>query len=162
PRLLPEARLRHARRVCDVIPRARHGRLVPLVRKAVQGGEIVAAPPERLLPMLEVPEVEEVAARQEPLVAEEGEELLTDEQPAETGLRLVKLRLLAEMVEERVVVERGQERAAQRRRGGDVLRAPEPRLELEEETENVGEQRVEVRHERPAVLRELRERGRLR
>src|SRR5437763_3562518 len=101
----------------DGLAGARGGGLLELV----EGGEILAPPPQLLLAMLEVPEVEEVAARQEPLVAEKREELLADEDGAETGLRLVQLGLLAEVMQQRVIVERGQERAVQDRRGRDVL-----------------------------------------
>src|SRR5262249_48555139 len=135
--------------------------LVGVVAEVVEVGDLLATPAELLLAMLEVPEVEEVPAREEPFFTEECQDLLADEEHAEAGLRLVELGLLAEGVERRVVGKGGEERPVQRRGGRGLLRAPEARLELEEEAEDVREERVEVGNERPAVVGELREGRRL-
>src|SRR5262249_59317904 len=106
-------------------PRRRSVRLlVGVVAEVVEVGDLLATPAELLLAMLEVPEVEEVPAREEPFFTEECQDLLADEEHAEAGLRLVELGLLAEVVEQRMVVKGGEERPVQRRGGGGPPRAP--------------------------------------
>src|SRR5439155_12732604 len=158
--LLPEPRLGDLGGVGRVVAYPLRG-AVALLGQTIDVRQLLAAPAQLLLAPLEVPEVEEVAPRQEGLLAQHGQHLLGDQQRAEARLRLVELRPLAQVLEQRVAMEGLEERAVERRSRRDRLRRPQARLELEEEAEDVLEQRAEVRHERPAVLGHLGERGRI-
>src|SRR5437762_1615593 len=111
--------------------------------EALDVRELLTAAAELRLAPLEVPQIEEVAARQQGFLAQHGEHLLADQQRAEPRLGLVELRPLAQVLEERVAGEGLEERAVERRGRRDRLRRPEARLELEEEAEHVLEERAE-------------------
>src|SRR5262249_27723381 len=92
PPLLPEPRPGDGRvlpRRCASAPCRLAGVLVRLAPEPVDVGELIAAPAELLLALLQVPEVEEVPARQQSLLAEQREELLADQERPEARLRLV-------------------------------------------------------------------------
>src|SRR6266849_3405269 len=156
--LLAEPRLGHLRRVHGVVAHPPRGGLA-LLGEAVQVRDLLAATAELVLAPLEVPQVEEVAAREEALLAQHGEHLLREQHDAEPRLRLVELRPLAEMLEEGVAGEGVEQRAAQRRGRSHRLRGAQARLQLEEEAEDVLEERAEVRDEGAAVLGHPGERG---
>jgi len=114
-----------------------------------------------LLLALELEEIEQVTARQETFFAEQREHLLADEQRPETRLALVELRALAQVLEERVVAEGLEERAVERARARHLVRPPPPGLELEEQAEDVLQERVEVRDEPAARVDDGRQRRRV-
>src|SRR5207237_988291 len=140
--LLAEPRLGHPCGVGGALAHPARGGLA-LLGQAVDVCELLTATAELVLAPLEVPEVEEVAARQEGFLAQHGEHLLGDQQRAEARLGLVELRPLAQVLEQRMAVEGLEERAAERRGRRDRLGWPETRLELEKQAEDVLEQRPE-------------------
>src|SRR5262249_25763455 len=75
---------------------------------AAELAQFLAGSPQLLLATLEIPEIEQVAARQQALLAEKRQQVLPEQQRAEACPHLVELALRAHRLEQRVVAERGE------------------------------------------------------
>src|SRR5262249_11850573 len=144
--LLTETGLSHLRGVRERVacPLGR-GPIARLFAQTVEVGELLAAAPELVFAALEVPEIEEGAARQEAFITQQGEDLLAEENGPEARAALLELGLLAQVLEERVVPERVEECPVQDGGGRHGVPRPEAGLELEEEAEDVLEELPEMR-----------------
>src|SRR4029077_11209297 len=117
-RPLPQARLRNARGVSERLAGTLcRGGIARLVAQLLEVDELLGAAAELLLAALEVPEVEEVPARQEPLVTQEREDLLAQEDRPQARLGLGELGLFAQMLEQRVIPEGLEQRPVEHRGG---------------------------------------------
>ena len=165
-RLLPEPRLGDLRPRADVARAPSRGRPASSPSSSASRSRSASSSPRLRSSSslaLELPEVEQVAARQEPFLAEQREQLLADEQRAEAGLRLVELRLARAGA--RAADGRGRRRAArgsERGRGRRPSSAPRQRgSSLKSRQKTSSSSAREVRHERAARLDDRRERRRV-
>src|SRR5438132_626714 len=157
-RFLPEPGRRHLGRPLDLL--ARLCRLLG-VSQLVERLEICRAATNLFFLAVEIPEIEQIAARQQAFLAEERQHLLADQHRAEPGPDLVELRLLAQVLEQRMVAERLEQRPVEHARARHVLWPSPARFELEEETEDVLDERVEMGDEPAAGLDQGGERRRI-
>src|SRR5438094_1047902 len=157
-RFLPEPGRRHLGRPLDLL--ARLCRLLG-VSQLVERLEIRRAATNLFFLAVEIPEIEQIAARQQAFLAEERQHLFADQHRAEPGPDLVELRLLPQMLEQRMVAERVEQRPVEHARARHVLWPSPARFELEEEAEDVLDERVEMGDEPAAGLDQGGERRRI-